>query len=91
MSNLLQVNRTAIHTPSDATNAPFSFMGLMIPANAAATDLVVVNRVTVDGVATNETTTFAAGVLTAGVVYPIPGIRVNDTGTTTTSVVIFGG
>ena len=91
MSNLLQTNRTAIHTPSDATNAPFPFQGLLIPANAAATDLVVVNLVTVNGVVTSETTTFAAGVLTAGVVYPIPGIRVNDTGTTTTSVVIFGG
>ena len=37
------------------------------------------------------TTTWTNGELTAGVVYPIPGVRVNNTGTAETSVTIFGG
>ena len=85
MSNLLQTNRTARHTPSDTVNAAFPFQGLMLSANAADTSLVVVG---IDG---TTTTTWTNGELTAGVVYPIPGVRVNDTGTAATSVTIFGG
>lgn len=84
MSNLLQTNRTARHTPSDTVNAPWAFHGIMLSANAADTSLVVVG---LDG---TTTTTWTNGELTAGVVYPIPGVRVNDTGTAATSVTIFG-
>ena len=84
MSNLLQTNRTARHTPSDTVNAPWPFQGLMLSANAADTSLVVVG---LDG---TTTTTWTNGELTADIVYPIPGVRVNDTGTAATSVTIFG-
>lgn len=84
MSNLLQVNQTYKLTPSDTVEAPFAFFGLMIGAGEADTSLVVVG---LDG---STTTSWADGELTAGVVYPIPGIRVNDTGTAATTITIFG-
>ncbi len=57
-------------------------MGLMWAANAAATNLSIVAP---DG----TTVTLIDGVLSKGVVYPIASIRVNVTGSSTDTLLLF--
>lgn len=82
MPNLLQAGRVWIATPSDSVSEPYPFVGLQLPADVTSS-LSIVNL-------QGATVTWGSGELAAGVTYPISGLRVNATGTSSTTITLYG-